>query len=251
MSGASVMSNTPRRPDSCLPHHRARRVHQVAGAEIGRAQPGHHSLHRAEQPQRDRELVPSVVEREDPGARLDLLHLPHPGVERNIPPAEPGADHLHGEADGLTDRAGLHDLLHAPQRLVEHEVLHHPQGPPGAVGGGDHAVGFGECRRHRLLHVHVVAGFERGTHHVGVGRRGYEHVDDVEVGGEEVVEIGEALARRGTRRHVPRAGRRWCRTTRRPSSWGSRGGRGRGGRRCGPSRRCRRGGGGSRSWRRY
>ena len=116
--------------------------------------------------------------------------------------------------------AGLDDLLHAPQRLVEHEVLHHPQRPPErsaaaimrSASASVGAIGF--CT---FTWWPASSAAHTTSAWAGVGT---STSTTIEVGGEELVEIGEPLARRGTPRHVPRVGRRWCRTTRPPvESW--------------------------------
>ncbi len=133
--------------------------------------------------------MPAVVVDEDPADVLSLLELPQPRLERHVPAALAGGDHLHVEPRRFPDLAGLHDAAQHAQRLVEDVVLHHPQHATGVRRGPDHLVGLGEIRGHGLLQVHMEAGPEGGAGDLAMEGRGDQQLHDVHVVGEELREI--------------------------------------------------------------
>src|ERR1700686_2697949 len=122
MSGARVMSHTPRIPLSCS-HTR------VVGASI--SMPSIPSVpplpYRTEEPQGGGQLVPAVVKHEDAPALPHLLELPLVAAAGDVPPAPSAGHHLHVVAAHVADGAGLDHFLEPDQRLVEDVVLHDPQ----------------------------------------------------------------------------------------------------------------------------
>src|SRR5204863_1663454 len=86
-----------------LPSDHRRRVHRDAGHDLRRADPRPNLGDRPEQPQRGGELVPTVVEHEDPAPLAHLLELPFVAAHRHVPPTAAARDHLQVVANDVTD----------------------------------------------------------------------------------------------------------------------------------------------------
>ncbi len=192
------MSQTPRTPLLVLPHDGGGGVHLDAGHDLGAAHPGPHLLDRTEQPDGGGELVPPVVEDQDPPAPLHLLELPLVAARRHVPPAPAAGHHLHVVAAHLADLARLDDLLEPAQRLVEQVVLHHPQLPVVGPGGLEHAAGAGQVVAHGLLQIDVPPVAEQFDDAVGVQRYREQrlHGVDLEPAGRQVGHRREGLGLR-------------------------------------------------------
>jgi hypothetical protein len=80
------------------------RVDLDAGHDLGAAHPGPHLSDRAEEPDGRGQLVPTVVEDENPAAFLHLLELPFVAARRHVPTAPAAAHHLHVVAADLAER---------------------------------------------------------------------------------------------------------------------------------------------------
>src|SRR4029079_19142749 len=89
--------------------------------------PAEDAMHRPEQRVGHRELVPPVVEHEHPAPVGGLLELPAVARCRYLPTTPSGADDLHVDAGGSTDRAVGDERPQHRDRWIEEVVLHDAQ----------------------------------------------------------------------------------------------------------------------------
>ena len=127
-------------------------------------------------------VVPEPIPIEEPegiggppgGASLPLLPVQVPGrnlvlTQRRVSVQPPGRDQVH-----LTERTRIHHFLGFEKQLRTAALLAALHDPFGAADRGDHVEAFVDRVRHRLLDVHILAGFHRVDGHPGVpviGRR--------------------------------------------------------------------------------
>jgi hypothetical protein len=84
-------------------------------------------------------------------------------------------------AEGKTGKEALHDLLQAPQRLVEDVVLHNPQNTAIVPDCLEHQACARQVTAHRLLKVDMPAAAEHLHNQVGVERDGQQSLDAIQL----------------------------------------------------------------------
>jgi hypothetical protein len=88
----------------------------------------------------------------------------------------------------VADLAAGDEVAHLHQRREEQVVLEHAQRCPRRVARRKHALRTLEITREGLLHLDVVTGGEDLLDDLGMQRCRHQHVDDVRVDREQLVE---------------------------------------------------------------